>query len=141
MDRAALADLKIPADPDFIPLAKRLAGSLGSRLGFTLEALDELNIALAQACASAIEAARETWGEQGELKLTFASTERGIAVDVEAVGPRSGVPAQRQAVMREEDEVQRLAREMIRCFVDDFKFQPARRNGRVRLRMVKYLIG
>jgi serine/threonine-protein kinase RsbW len=140
--KTGLADLKIPADPEFISLAKRLAASLGTRLGFTLEALDELNIAIAQGCASAIEAAHDAWGNGGELRLIFSSTDGGMAVDVEAVAPRSA-PATRFVATRsaQDDEVSRLSREMIRCFVDDFRYHQEPRSGRVRLRMVKYLIG
>ena len=36
-------------------------------------------------------------------------------------------------------ELQRLAYEMIRCFVDDFRPEIEPRTGHVRFRMVKYL--
>jgi hypothetical protein len=38
-------------------------------------------------------------------------------------------------------ELQRLAYEMIRCFVDDFRPEVEPRTGQVRFRMVKYLAG
>ena len=38
-------------------------------------------------------------------------------------------------------ELQRLAYEMIRCFVDDFRPQIEPKTGQVRFRMVKYLAG
>jgi hypothetical protein len=41
----------------------------------------------------------------------------------------------------EDEELQRLAYEMIRCFVDDFRPLVEPRTGNLRFRMVKYLAG
>ena len=141
MAKNALAELKIPAESDFISCAKRVSVSLGSKLGFSLEELDELAIAVAQACDSAIEASREAWGGGASLKLSYAATDRGIEVDVEALGPRSPHALRRHEVRTQDEEVRRLAQEMIRCFVDDFRSQVDYGSGRVRFRMAKYLIG
>jgi serine/threonine-protein kinase RsbW len=136
-------ELKIPADAGYIPVAKRVAASLGSKLGFSLEELDELCIALTQACDSAIEASEEAWGAGATLRLTYGATPKGMEVEVEAVAPPQTMPAHRQPahVMRlEEIEVRRLAQEMIRLFVDDFRSQVDAGRGQVRFRMVKYLL-
>jgi anti-sigma regulatory factor (Ser/Thr protein kinase) len=153
-DRSLLAELKIPAQRDFIPVAKMVAATLGSQLGFSLEELDELKIAVAQACDSTIEEAEELWGPNGEsavLQLAYGSTERGIAVDVEVLGPRvlpprAGEvitpPAPRRAPRTPtEAELQRaLQWDMVRLFVDDFRHQVDSGRGSIRFRMVKYVI-
>lgn len=143
-----LAELKIPAQSEFVGLAKRVATSLGSQLGFSLDEIDELGIAVAQACGSSIEAAEELWGAGATLKLSFGTIEGGIDVQVETIAPRStqalprARPSTAQARSRAAElELQRaLTREMIRLFVDDFRHQvdPGRRQ--IRYRMVKYLI-
>ena len=126
-----------------------VAASLGSQLGFNLEELDELKIAVAQACDSTIEEAEQLWGYDGAmLKLAYSSTERGIAVDVEAIGPQAMARRGEQPAVRapsrpqaSELEAQRaLARDMIRLFVDDFRQQVDSGRGHIRFRMVKYLI-
>lgn len=129
--RHVLTELKIPAEPDFVTVAKAAANRLGSRLGFGLEELDELAIAVTQACESVIDEGRHSW-----IKLTFSETQRGLAVDVQAMSPRSAELAQQQ---RQLEDLQRLSHEMIRCFVDDFQTQVEAH--RVRISMVKYLIG
>jgi hypothetical protein len=145
--RSQLAELKIPARSEFIGLAKRVATSLGGQLGFSLEEIDELGIAVVQACGSAIETAEETWGNGATLKLSFSGIERGIEVEVDTVAPRSQEalavqhrkpqPRGRSAEL----EMQRLlAQEMIRLFVDDFRHQVDAGRQHVRYRMVKYLI-
>jgi hypothetical protein len=143
-----LAELKIPASPAFIPVAKRVATTLGSQLGLSLTDLDELTIALTQACDSAIAAAGETdaGGGGDQLKLTYFATNRALVVDVDLLPaehdhahahahPRSPADVEASA------ELQRLAYEMIRCFVDDFRPEVEPRTGQVRFRMVKYLAG
>jgi hypothetical protein len=135
-----LAELKIPASPDFIPVAKRVATTLGSQLGLSLVDLDELTIALTQACDSAIEAANDLDGH-ADLKLTYFATNRALVVDVDLVPTAGHVLAAPRVHPEEDAELQRLAYEMIRCFVDDFRPLVEPRTGHVRFRMVKYLAG
>ena len=134
-----LAELKIPASAAFIPVAKRVASTLGGQLGLSLVDLDELSIALTQACDSAIAAAHNLDGP-ADLKLNYFATNRALVVDVDLVSgqARLKAPASR-ADTEVEAELQRLAYEMIRCFVDDFRPEVEPRTGHVRFRMVKYL--
>src|SRR3984893_18737459 len=149
MAKRDLAELKIPASEAFIPVAKRVATTLGSQLGMSLVDLDELTIALTQACDSAIAAANDL-GCPADLKLTYFATNRALVVDVDLVPTGANTLANRpevaavgpQAVQAvEAAELQRLAYEMIRCFVDDFSPQIEPRTGHLRFRMVKHLAG
>ncbi len=136
------SELKVPARQEFIPAAKRVAASLGSLLGFSIEEIDELCIAVAQACDNTIDAAQDAWGEGATLRLSYSSTDRGIAVDVEAVAPTSpqALPTPRPARATIDEEQRRLALDMIRLFVDDYRQQVEPTRGRIHFRMVKYLI-
>ncbi|HZV51685.1 MAG TPA: ATP-binding protein [Candidatus Dormibacteraeota bacterium] len=152
-----LAELKIPARDEYIGIAKRVATSLGGQLGFGLDEIDELAIAVVQACTNVIEAAEEAWGGGATIKVTFSPTDRGLAVDVEAIAPgaHEALPVQRAipeirapssralppAASAELEEATRaLARDMIRLFVDDFRHQVDAGSRHIRYRMVKYLI-
>jgi hypothetical protein len=144
LSRKALAELKLLAQPEMISTAKRTASSLGSLVGFSLEDIDELNIAVAQACDSAIVAGREAWGDEATLKLTFWSTDKGMEVEVQAVQPRANQLPTRPGAKKpqpvvHDEALDRIANEMIRCFVDDFR--SALGPNRVRFKLVKYLIG
>ena len=139
MAKRDLAELKIPASAAFIPVAKRVASTLGGQLGLSLVDLDELSIALTQACDSAIEAARNLDGP-ADLKLNYFATNRALVVDVDLVSGQARLKASAARPDTEvEAELQRLAYEMIRCFVDDFRPEVEPRTGHVRFRMVKYL--
>src|SRR6266446_1517534 len=135
MAKRNLAELKIPATAAFIPVAKRVATTLGGQLGLSLMDLDELAIALTQACDSAIAAAEEI-GSPAELKLTYFATNRALVVDVDVIptGAALPVPAAKHDTPVD-PELQRLAYEMIRCFVDDFRPSIEPRTGYVSFRM------
>ena len=139
MAKRNLAELKIPASAAFIPVAKRVATTLGGQLGFSLTDLDELTIALTQACDSAIAAAGDLDGP-ADLKLTYFATNRALVVDVDLMPTGSTLPAHKHDT-EVDPELQRLAYEMIRCFVDDFRPQVEPTTGHVSFRMVKYLAG
>lgn len=139
MAKRNLAELKIPASPEFIPVAKRVATTLGGQLGFSLVDLDELTIALTQACDSAIAAASDL-GSPADLKLTYFATNRALVVDVDLMPGGNALPVPKHDAVVD-PELQRLAYEMIRCFVDDFRPQVEPTTGHVSFRMVKYLAG
>jgi hypothetical protein len=134
-----LAELKIPASSAFISVAKRVAVTLGGQLGLSLVDLDELSIALTQACDSAIAAAGNL-DAPADLKLNYFATNRALVVDVDLVTHEGHLKAAVAGPDPEaEAELQRLAYEMIRCFVDDFRPEVEPITGHVRFRMVKYL--
>jgi len=144
MAKRNLAELTIPATAAFIPVAKRVATTLGGQLGLSLMDLDELSIALTQACDSAIAAA-EDMGSPADLKLTYFATNRALVVDVDLMPTAAALPLAAGKVVKHDTqidpELQRLAYEMIRCFVDDFRPVIEPRTGHVRFRMVKHLAG
>ena len=154
MAKRDLAELKIPASSAFIPVAKRVASTLGSQLGLSLMDLDELTIALTQACDSAIAASGDLEGNS-QLKLTYFATNRALVVDVDLIPAdekehahahhhhhdHDAAAALTETEIAANAELQRVAYEMIRMFVDDFRPQVEPATGHVRFRMVKYLAG
>ncbi|MDQ6711874.1 MAG: ATP-binding protein [Candidatus Dormibacteraeota bacterium] len=139
---AYLTELKLPAVPDYIVVAKRAAASLGLVVGFSVQEIDDLNIAVTQACESACAAATQQWGKgNGQLKLTFKSRPRRLEVEVRSVPPRA---VEQQTVRRARHEAEldyeTIGLNMIRLFVDELRYQVDNQTGSLRMRMVKYLI-
>lgn len=143
------AHLTLPARAEYIVVAKRTAGALGMVVGFSLEEIDDLNIAITQACENAIAAATELWGEgNGQLRLTFKGQRGKLEVNITSTPPRAVElhPAQPQAVravqrVRHEEPIdyEGIGLNMIRLFVDELRYQ-VDNQGCMRMRMVKYLI-
>jgi anti-sigma regulatory factor (Ser/Thr protein kinase) len=123
-------------------VAKRAASSLGLVVGFSLQEIDDLNIAITQACENACAAAAQKWGAgNGQLKLIFKSQPRRLEVEVRSVPPRA---VEQQAVRRARPEsdldYETIGLNMIRLFVDELRYQVDNHTGSMRMRMVKYLI-
>ena len=144
---AYVTELKLPAVADYIVVAKRAASSLGVVVGFSLAEIDDLNIAVTQACENACAAAAEKWGSgNGQLKLTFKSQPRRLEVDVRSVPPRAvEQQAEQHQVARQSQreadlDYESIGLNMIRLFVDELRYQVDNHTGTMRMRMVKYLI-
>jgi anti-sigma regulatory factor (Ser/Thr protein kinase) len=139
---AYVTELKLPAVGDYIVVAKRAAASLGLVVGFSLQEIDDLNIAITQACENACAAAAEQWGSgNGQLKLTFKTQPRRLEVEVRSVPPRAvEQQAVRRPVREAELDYETIGLNMIRLFVDELRYQVDNHTGSMRMRMVKYLI-
>ena len=144
-----LTELKLPAKEEYIVVAKRAAGALGSVVGFSLAEIDDLNIAITQACENAVAAATDQWGRgNGQLKLTFKGQRGKLEVNITSTPPRAvelqqaPAPAVRpvRRLPREESlDYEGIGLNMIRLFVDELRYQ-VDDQGCMRMRMVKYLI-
>src|SRR6202171_490881 len=139
---AYVTELRPPPVGDFIVVAKRAAASLGLVVGFSVQEIDDLNIAVTQACESACAAATQQWGTgNGQLKLTFKSRPRRLEVEVRSVPPRAVEPQTgRRARDAAELDYETIGLNMIRLFVDELRYQVDDQTGSLRMRMVKYLI-
>ncbi|HVA21324.1 MAG TPA: hypothetical protein VNN74_04430 [Candidatus Micrarchaeia archaeon] len=156
MSRSApTTELRIPADPAYIVVAKRTAAGLASVGGFGVEAVDELNIAIAQACERTISLAREVASKDATIRVSFRLEETVLTVDVRLQPGRSEA-AQRQAAAAPPPDVDPtgvaapapaswpptpdaldLALQMIGLFADDVRCRVAG-NGLLHVRLAKY---
>jgi hypothetical protein len=122
MSRPALApalvsELKIPAQAAFVIVAKRAASALGSTAGFSLEGIDDLNIAVAQACEKAIAAGDRLWGPgNGVLKLSFRMVDAGMEVEIRNLPARLSttdqLAARREAELARRESLRRTAQRL-----------------------------
>ncbi|HUY56486.1 MAG TPA: ATP-binding protein [Candidatus Micrarchaeaceae archaeon] len=138
---AEATELRIPADPQYIVVAKRAAAGMASVAGLGLEALDELNIAIAEACEHTIRVALASGMTDAKVRINFQVQEDALRVEVRLLGTKPpprveeapGLPAAALATAEALD----LAISMLSCFADDVDFQAAG-DGLVRVRLAKY---
>jgi Histidine kinase-like ATPase domain len=169
MSSTTTSELRIPADPQYIVVAKRAAAAFGSVAGFGVEAVDELSIAIAQACENAISLAGCVLGKpgRGQVRILFKVEQEGrLDVDVRTVFGRAeegaaevqraqvavtrqapGVPAGRPATaVTDSEALQRqlaaadLALRVMGLFVDDCRYRVDQRTGGLRVRLTKYRV-
>jgi anti-sigma regulatory factor (Ser/Thr protein kinase) len=144
------SELRLPADPAYIIVAKRAASAFAAVAGFDVEAVHDLTIAVAQACENAIACAVRVGGVgAGQIRLTFIVEGERLEVQVHSSCAREVVArsaaarkvAVAKAVERERQEVAAatdLALRLMGLFVDDHSYRVDERTGGLRVRLTKY---
>jgi anti-sigma regulatory factor (Ser/Thr protein kinase) len=143
------SELRLPADRRYVVVAKRAAAGFAAVAGLDVEALDDVVIAVAQACENAISLAERRAGPGcGHLRLLFHLADQALEVQVRSSVSRAEVEeaARRQVEaaqaalaqrLREADE---MAMRVIGLFVDDFGYRFDERSGGMRVKLTKYLV-
>ena len=146
------SELRLPADPAYIVVAKRAASAFAAVAGFDVEAVHDLTIAVAQACENAIACAMRAGGgaATAQVKLTFTVDGQRLEVQVQGSCTRQEaaqdaqaereVRAARVQAMREREEAAAtdLALRLMGLFVDDHSYRLNERTGGLRVRLTKY---
>jgi anti-sigma regulatory factor (Ser/Thr protein kinase) len=154
-----ITELRLPAETAYIVVAKRCASALASVAGFDVESVDELTIAVAQACENAIECLHRAGALAGEVRLVFKLQDQAIEVIVKSTVSREAelvarARVEREQRAREREEVQVLQGEDVAKFaagtdlalrlmgllVDDHSYRLDERTGGLRVRLTKYRI-
>jgi anti-sigma regulatory factor (Ser/Thr protein kinase) len=161
MGAATTSELRIPADPQYIVVAKRAAAGFGCVAGFSVEAIDDLVIAVTQACENAIAATvRGASPAIGQVRLVFRLEDQRLEVQVRSLrgrveeaavaAPASAEPhavkaryePQRSTAWSSgsDAEVADIALRMMGLFVDDCRYRIDQRTGGLRVRLTKYRV-
>ena len=154
------SELRIPADPAFIVVAKRAAAGFGCVAGFDVESVEDLVIAVAQATETAIAAAvRNSGPGGGQVRLVFKLEDRSLEVQVRslcgrgedagecaeqpaaAAPPMSRTARQASAQLADAAAAHDLALRVMGLFVDDYRYGVDQRTGGLRVRLTKYRVG
>jgi anti-sigma regulatory factor (Ser/Thr protein kinase) len=154
-----VSELRLPADRDYIVVAKRAAGAFGAVAGFDMDEVDDLTIAVAQAFENAISCLESSGFLTGQVRITFKRDKRGLEVTVRSSVSRDAeMAARRQAEAEAERELllaherhvvaaspdldtaaaTDLALRLMGLFVDRSSYQRDERTGGLRVRLTKY---
>ena len=149
-----VTELRLPADRDYIVVAKRSAAAVGSVAGFDMDAIDDLTIAVAQAVENAIGCLERSGVLTGQVRIAFKLGARGLEVNVRSTVSRD---AEMKAQVRAQAERTRtgtgselqqaegeaavdLALRLMGLFVDDSSYRVDERTGGLRVRLTKYRV-
>ncbi len=147
-----VTELRLPADRDYIVVAKRSAAAVGSVAGFDMDAIDDLTIAVAQAVENAIGCLERSGVLTGQVRIAFKLGARGLEVNVRSTVSRDAemeaqVHAQAERT-RTGSELQQaegeaavdLALRLMGLFVDDSSYRVDERTGGLQVRLTKYRV-
>jgi anti-sigma regulatory factor (Ser/Thr protein kinase) len=141
------SEVRLPADRRFIVVAKRAVAGFASVAGLHLEALDDLVIAVSQACENAILVTERAAGAgNGQIRIVFNLSESGLEVHVRSTCTRAELEAGREAALAaaaapkhpRHAEHHELALKVMGLFVDEFRYRVDENNGGLRVRLTKY---
>lgn len=81
-----VVSLTVPAEAEFIDLVRLTLYGISSKLGFSYEEIEDMKVAVAEACNNAVVHAYEP-GNPGQMEIRFERIEDGLRIVVKDQGP------------------------------------------------------
>ncbi|SDE07789.1 serine/threonine-protein kinase RsbW [Paenibacillus sp. UNCCL117] len=78
--------LSVPAEPEYIDLVRLTLYGISSKLGFSYEEIEDMKVAVAEACNNAVVHAYEP-GRPGVMEVRFERIQDGLRITVKDEGP------------------------------------------------------
>lgn len=120
-----LVELRIPSRPEWVALARLAAATVANRLRFSIEEIEDVKLAIAEACTAVIQ--HEFHGEF--IELTCEAIENSLRVRVRDGGRHGLHPAKRQRINFEEARIAGLGIFLIRTLMDEVSYDVHPQNG------------
>lgn len=132
----AVVELKIPAKPEFVGVARLAILGVASRMPFSYDEVEDIRLAVGEACTTAVE--RATKANKTDADITVRSEISGnrLTIEVEDEIGQAPEPPENVESPEELDE-QGLGALLMELLVDEFKVETTPQGGTL-VRMVKY---
>jgi serine/threonine-protein kinase RsbW len=127
-------DVTIPAKAEYVSIARLAAAAMAARQAFTFDEIEDLKIAVSEACNVLIASARGR--RRPPITLHLAPERDALAVLIEAQGVRLELDPRVPDAHRPLDE-STLGIFLMQCLVDEVGIRPKNGSGSTILRLVK----
>jgi serine/threonine-protein kinase RsbW len=131
-----LVELRIPARAEWVALARLAAATVANRLHFSIEEIEDVKLAVAEACTAVIQ--HEGHGEF--ILLTCEALEDSLRVRIRDSGSHAVHAAEQRRMNFEEARIAGLGIFLIRTLMDEVSYDVHPQHG-TDLLMVKRLGG
>ena len=87
--QAETVELRIPCDPKYILVARLVTGGVGTRAGLTIDDIDDLKVAVSEACTNVTDHAftnSDKLEGPATIVLRFTPRQKALQVEVEDYG-------------------------------------------------------
>jgi serine/threonine-protein kinase RsbW len=128
-DVANVVELRIPGKAEWVAVARLAVSAVASRLAFSIEEIEDIRLAVAEACTDAIQ---RVTGD-GQIDLYCRSEEKGLSVRV-----RRGGPVTKIEPIEADESVGGLGIFLVRALMDEVEYSVHPERG-TDLTMVKYV--
>ena len=129
-----LVELRVPSRPEWVALARLAAATVANRLHFSIEEIEDVKLAVAEACTAVIQ--HENHGEF--IELTCEAQGDTLRVRVRDAGRHGLHAADRRRMNFEEARIAGLGIFLIRTLMDEVSYDVHPQHG-TDLLMVKRL--
>jgi serine/threonine-protein kinase RsbW len=113
-----LVELRIPARPEWVALARLAAATVANRLSFSIEEIEDVKLAVAEACTAVIQ--HENRGEF--IQLTCEALSDSLRVRVHDSGRHGVEPAGGRSMDFDEARIAGLGVFLIRTLMDEVSY-------------------
>jgi hypothetical protein len=117
--------LEIPAQPDFVFLARVVAAKLGARRGFTIDAIEDLKLALAEVLACVMS----DGSDESTLRIGFEEQDSSVRITGAGDTPVAAAP-----------ELNRISKLILDALLDEYAVGVTS-DGRPEFEMIKKRTG
>ncbi len=134
----AVVELTIPGKPEYVGVARLAIRGVGSRMRFSFDEVEDIRLAVGEACATAIERASAAQVPEPELRLRCLIDPTRLVVEVSDNAPVTdeSEPANLPESVLEERS---LGGVLIRILMDDVQTATDPLTGCSVVRMIKYV--
>jgi len=113
-----LVELRIPSRPEWVALARLAAATVANRLHFSIEEIEDVKLAVAEACTAVIQ--HERHGEF--IELTCEARSDSLRVRVHDSGRHGEPAAEREGMNFDEARIAGLGIFLIRTLMDEVSY-------------------
>lgn len=130
--------LKIPPSPEFVGVVRLTLSGIASRMNFSYDEIEDLKIAVAEACNNAIQHAYANADSRNSVSITikFTINQKYLEIDVIDKGEGFDVKKQDMRKTRPQEEGG-MGIFLIKALVDEASFSSS--NEGTQVKMIKYL--
>jgi serine/threonine-protein kinase RsbW len=136
----AVVELKIPGRPEYVGVARLAILGVASRMRFSYDEVEDIRLAVGEACTTAIERAGSAHFDHQEVGIRCLIDPSRLVVEVTDNAPLAPPPD--SPVLNEAGLDERsLGGVLIRILMDDVQHVDEPQAGRRGVRMIKYVAG
>lgn len=132
-EHADAVEVRIPSKPAFVSVARLTAAAVAARLSFTYDEIEDLKIAVGEACTALILSGNSA---NHPITLRFVPEAEALEVRIETQGPGLDLDVAPAQGKRPLDQ-RRLGLFLMKCLVDKVDAHHSEEHGTSELRLLK----
>ena len=129
---AEVVEVTIPPKPEFVSVARLTAATVAARQSFTYDEIEDLKIAVSEACTALMVSGTEG----APLTVRLALEPRALTIQIETGGPGVELVEEPAHTAKEPLDETRLGMFLMRCLVDDVEVGTSP-EGKAQIRLMK----